>query len=229
LDKGGQTVGYLFIYRGLLSGRGRLLTPEKAGKEDWFSKLDAELEKKTIAVSRDRDELHMQKTRVNKMLIEDLWNILNRFSKIGVNMTMEPTYSTFFSFEKDAYPEKFTFRNDVDYETVNNLQLIDRSQVQGRMGDSLKIWHYSAESSMHVRMVFDYCEGEHYYKYAGWKRIFGQFVLYDSALADVDMERMHEVLRDVVVAWYESHLRNNRDILISHLKENYEKGETFTE
>lgn len=205
------------------------MAPEKAGKEDWFSKLDAELEKKTMAVSRDRDELHMQKTRVNKMLIEDLWNIMNRFGKIGVNMIMEPTYSTFIAFEKDSYPEKYSLRNDVDYEGLNNLQLIDRSQVQGRMGDSLKIWHYSADASPRVRMVFDYCEGEHYYKYAGWKRIFGQFVLYDASLADADGDQVHEVLRDVVIAWYESHLRNNRDILINHLKENYEKGETFTE
>ncbi|OPY34093.1 MAG: hypothetical protein A4E32_00362 [Methanomassiliicoccales archaeon PtaU1.Bin124] len=205
------------------------MTPEKAGKEDWFSKLDAELERKTMAVSRDRDELHMQKTRVNKMLIEDLWNIMNRFGKIGVNMIMEPTYSSFMSFEKDTYPEKYTLRSDVDYEVVNNLQLIDRSQVQGRMGDSLKIWHYMADASPRVRVVFDYCEGEHYYKYAGWKRIFGQFVVYDAALSDADGDRIHEVLRDVVLAWYESHLRNNRDILINHLKENYEKGETFTE
>lgn len=182
-----------------------------------------------MAVSRDRDELHMQKTRVNKMLIEDLWNIMNRFGKIGVNMIMEPTYSSFIAFEKDTYPEKYSLRSDVDYEAVNNLQLIDRSQVQGRMGDSLKIWHYTADSSPRIRMVFDYCEGEHYYKYAGWKRIFGQFVAYDAPLADADGDRIHEVLRDVVLAWYESHLRNNRDILINHLKENYEKGETFTE
>jgi hypothetical protein len=43
------------------------------------------------------------------------------------------------------------------------------------------------------------------------------------------MDRFHEKLADVVLAWYESHLRNNRDILISHLKEKYERGETFTE
>jgi hypothetical protein len=109
------------------------------------------------------------------------------------------------------------------------MQLIDRSQVQGRMGDSLKVWYYSVESAPHIRMVFDYCEGEHYYKYAGWKRIFGQFIIYDAALNDYDEEGMHEAMRDVVLSWYESHLRNNRDILINHLKENYEKGETFTE
>ncbi len=213
----------------ILSASGIILAPDKAGKDDWFAKLDAELERKTLAVSRDRDELHMQRTKINKALIEDLWNILNRFSKISVQMTMEPTYSTYAQFEKDGFPDKWSFRPEFDLESVTNMQLIDRSQVQGRMGDSLKVWYYSVESTPHIRMVFDYCEGEHYYKYAGWKRIFGQFIIYDAALNDYDEEGMHEAMRDVVLSWYESHLRNNRDILINHLKENYEKGETFTE
>ncbi|HSV42792.1 MAG TPA: hypothetical protein VLH13_05210, partial [Methanomassiliicoccales archaeon] len=142
------------------------MAPDKAGKDDWFSKLDAELEKKTMAVDRECDELKNQKTRINKALIEDFWNILNRFSKIGVQLTMEPVYSAFAHFEKDSFPDKWTFRPDFDLEVVNNVQLIDRSQVQGRMGDSLKIWYYLADSTPHIRMVFDYCEGEHYYKYA---------------------------------------------------------------
>jgi hypothetical protein len=144
-------------------------------------------------------------------------------------MTMEPTYSTFAQFEKDGFPDKWSFRPEFDLESVTNMQLIDRSQVQGRMGDSLKVWYYSVDSTPHIRVVFDYCEGEHYYKYAGWKRIFGQFIIYDAALNNYDEDQMHESLRDVVLSWYESHLRNNRDILITHLKENYEKGETFTE
>ncbi|MDD1773605.1 MAG: hypothetical protein LUQ14_03155, partial [Methanomassiliicoccales archaeon] len=74
-----------------------------------------------------------------------------------------------------------------------------------------------------------YCEGEHYYKYSGWKRIFGQFVIFDSPLVKLDMGKLHEKLGDVVKSWYESHLRRNRDILIKHLKDNYERGETFTE
>ena len=78
-------------------------------------------------------------------------------------------------------------------------------------------------------MVFEYCEGEHYYKYAGWKRVFGQFVIIDSALNDVDMDDVHDKLGEVVKAWYESHLRRNRDVLISYLKSNFEKGETFAE
>jgi hypothetical protein len=33
----------------------------------------------------------------------------------------------------------------------------------------------------------------------------------------------------VVKSWFESHLRHNREVLINALKENFEKGETFTE
>ena len=78
-------------------------------------------------------------------------------------------------------------------------------------------------------MVFEYCEGEHYYKYSGWKRIFTQRVLYDTTLSALSFDKLHKIMADVVKTWYESHLRRNREILIKHLKENYEKGESFTQ
>ena len=78
-------------------------------------------------------------------------------------------------------------------------------------------------------MVFEFCEGEHYYKYSGWKRIFGQYVLYDEYLDKVSLKRIHEVLADVVKVWYESHLRRNRDLILNHIKDNYERGESFTQ
>ena len=82
---------------------------------------------------------------------------------------------------------------------------------------------------MRIRMVFEYCEGEHYYKYAGWKRVFGQFLIYDAALSEMNMDELHENLAEVIKAWYESHLRRNREVLIAALGERFEKGETFTE
>jgi hypothetical protein len=77
--------------------------------------------------------------------------------------------------------------------------------------------------------VFEYCEGEHYYKYSGWKRIFTQRVLYDSTVNSVSLDKMHKALADIVSVWYESHLRRNRDLLIEHVKDKYDKGETFTQ
>jgi hypothetical protein len=78
-------------------------------------------------------------------------------------------------------------------------------------------------------MIFEYCEGEHYYKYAGWKRIFAQFVIYDAPLNKLSMDDLHKKMGDVIKAWYESHLKKDREFVIKHLKENYERGETFTE
>ncbi len=78
-------------------------------------------------------------------------------------------------------------------------------------------------------MVFEYCEGEHYYKYSGWKRIFTQRVLYDTTLNALSFDKLHKVLADVVKIWFESHIRRNRENLIKHVKDNYEKGETFSQ
>jgi hypothetical protein len=195
--------------------------------KDWFAELDAELQKQTEAISKDLAEMNNQKRAINKTLIEDFWKIFMRFGKINVNMTMEPSHEAFAVFE--VYPDVWHFKEGFNFAAVNSLQLVDRTTEQGRMGDSLKVWYYSVDSTPHVRMIFEYCEGEHYYKYAGWKRIFAQFVVYDAAMAKADLNKMHEKMSDVVKVWYESHLRRNRDVIIKHLKENFERGETFTE
>lgn len=205
------------------------MAPKDVGgkDEDWFAQLDAELERRTQAITKDVTELNNHKLRINKALVEDFWRIWMRFGKINVHFTMEPSYSAFAHF--DEFPDHWRFKEDFNFAGINNIQLVDRTQDQGRMGDSIKVWYYTEDSTPHLRMVFEYCEGEHYYKYAGWKRIFGQFVIFDSPLVKLDMGKLHEKLANVVKSWYESHLRRNRDILIRHLKDNYERGETFTE
>jgi len=200
---------------------------EAAKNVDWLAQLDAQLEKERESIVKDMSELNNQKRTINKALIEDFWNIWTRFDKINVNMTMDPPKEAFALFTD--YPDAWKFKDDFNYASVNSLQLVDRSQDQGRMGDSIKVWYYMVDSTPHLRMIFEYCEGEHYYKYAGWKRIFAQFVLFDSQLSRLDMNKLHDKFGDVVKAWYESHLRRNRDNIIKHLKENYERGETFTE
>jgi len=202
--------------------------PAKGGsQEDWFKDLDDELERKTQAITKDVVELSNQKININRTIIEDFWKILQRFGKINVHFTMEPSYSSWGQFEE--FPNEWQFKETFNFAGVNTVQLVDRTQDQGRMGDSLRVHYYTDESSPRMRVVFEYCEGEQYYKYAGWKRIFGQFILFDNSLARMNMDRFHEKLGDVIKAWYESHLRRNRDIMIKHLKDNYEKGETFTQ
>jgi len=107
--------------------------------------------------------------------------------------------------------------------------LTDRTPDQGRIGDALKVQHYDTDGKPRLRITFEYCEGEHYYKYSGWKRIWSIHTLYDAAAERTDAEQVHKVFSDVVKAWYESHLRRNRDLLIRHLKKNYERVETYNQ
>lgn len=195
--------------------------------EDWFAALDAELDKKTNEIMKEVVTQSNMRTDVNRTLIEDFWKIWIRFNKINIHLTIVPEYSSFAQFEE--YPTEWKFKDDFDFSVINNISLMDRTQDQGRVGDSIKAWYYAVDNKIHLRIVFEYCEGEHYYKYAGWKRIFGQYVLYDAFLDEVDLNKIHGVLGDIIKAWYESHLRRERDIILKHLKDKYPKGETFTE
>ena len=101
-----------------------------------------------------------------------------------------------------------------------------QTQDQGRVGDTLKVLHYKNGDTPHMKLVFEYCEGERYYKYSGWKRTYEEYVAYDSPIKKADLDQFHTILADIVKTWYESHLRRNRDHIISHMKKTYEKGET---
>jgi len=200
------------------------------GKDDsdWFSQLDEELEKKTVQITDNLAEQGLQKDTINKSLVEDLFRIWIRFNKINVHFSMQPDpQAPTFPAQFVVFPEQWSFKPDFPFGELDNAALTDRTQ--GRVGDSLKAWYYNVDSQMHLRMVFEFCEGEHYYKYAGWKRIFTQYVLLDLPVAKFEEKRYHDVLGDVIKVWYESHLRRDREIVLKHIREKYEKGETFTQ
>lgn len=199
------------------------------GKEgDWFAQLDEELEKKTVQITDNIVEQTTQKDAINKALVEDLFRIWTRFNKINVHFSMVPDpQDAMFPLQFVVYPEQWDFKPDYDFSVLDNAALTDRTQ--SRVGDSLKAWYYSVDSQTHFRMVFEFCEGEHYYKYAGWKRIFTQYVLLDIPVTKFEDKKYHDVLGDVIKAWYESHLRRDREIILKHIRDKYEKGETFTQ
>lgn len=225
----GNVIRYLFWEYHHQKGMPMTKSESKSGNEsdDWFAQLDAELDKKTNSIMKEVADQTNQKTDINRTLIEDFWKIWIRFNKINVHLTINPEYSSFALF--DEFPTEWRFKEGFDFSVMNHISLTDRTQDQGRVGDSIKVWYYAVDSKIHLRMVFEYCEGEHYYKYAGWKRIFSQYILYDSAVEKVDLKKIHDVLPDIIKVWYESHLRRERDIILKHLKEKYSKGETFTQ
>ena len=201
----------------------------KGEKGDWFDSLDAELQKKTTEILQDVGAQASKRTDLNKTLIEDCWKIWKRFNAMNVHLTLEPNYDRWAVFP-DTWPEgDWRWREGFNAAGIQAVTLTDRTPEQGRMGDALKIVHYDAEGRPRLKITFEYCEGEHYYKYSGWKRIWSIHTLLDASVDRIDMDQVHKVFADVVKAWFESHLRRNRDILIRHLKKNYERVETYNQ
>jgi len=204
------------------------MVAKKKGKDDWFESLDRELEESTKEIIESFGEQNTQKLEVNRSLIEDFWKIWKRFNKINVHFTLEPSYTAFAQFDEFPYGE-WKWRSSFNIAGVNRIELVDRTQDQGRIGDALRVSYYAENKRPSVRIDFQYCEGEHYYKYSGWKRIYSQHLLYDEPLEKVDMGDVHGVFKDVVKTWYESHLKRNRSILLNYLKSKYPSVETFTQ
>lgn len=195
-------------------------------KRGWFDDLDKELEKKTSEVIKDVGKKNVIKTDLNTVLMEDFLRVWGRFSKIGVHLTMEPTPTTFALF--DNYPESWKIKEDFDFSEVNSFSLLDTTQDEGRVGDTLLVNHYSVGTVPRFRMSFEFCEGEHYHRYLGWKRHYAKHILLEVPLDRAKLERVHDVLADIVRVWFESHLRRDREFLVNHIKENYERAESFT-
>jgi hypothetical protein len=197
--------------------------------DDWFSTLDAELERKTKEISKDLGERNVARLEINRTLIEDFWKIWKRFNKINVHFAIEPNHSNWAVFQ-DTFPDSdWSWRPGFNAAAVQTVQLLDRTMDQGRVGDALKVNYVDVDGKTRLRAIFEYCEGEHYYKYSGWKRIWTIHTLYDASLERVNLNDLHRMLADLVKVWYESHLRRNRDVLIKYLKQTFEKVETFNQ
>jgi len=195
--------------------------------DDWFEALDEELEKKTKEIVEDVSKTSEKRIEFTQTLLADIWRIWLRFNRINVTFKMEPEASSFLRFRD--YPNEWDLKNDeeFDYGGLNQISLIDVSPFQNRTGDALKVLFYPKDGETYVKMIFEFCEGEHYYKLAGWKRIFVQYILYEAPLKKAKLDDIHEMMGEIVKTWYESHLRKNRDIIIDHIRSKYVKGEEF--
>ena len=203
----------------------------KAGTrgDDWFDALDAELEKRTQEIVQEVGEESDEREELNRQIIEDFWKIWKRFNKINVVMAMEPAYSNWALFA-DTFPDgNWSWKPAFRPAAVSAIQLVDRTMDQGRVGDALKLAYVTVDDTPHLRATFEYCEGEHYYKYSGWKRIWSVHTLYDEPIGQVSLKDLRKLFTDLVKVWYESHLRRNRDLLIKHLKAEFERVETFNQ
>ncbi len=200
-----------------------------SAKGDWFDELDAELEEKTEETYESMGERDSKMAELNKQFIKDFWRVWIRFEKLNVHFSMQPDYSSFATF--DEFPEQWEFRDEFDFSSVRTLKLMDKTQQEGRTGDTLLLEYYTEDDETKLGLFFEFCEGETYYKYSGWKRIFARYTLFetDFPVEDDKMDDIHDTMKDVVKVWYESHLKGDRDLVIEHIKEEYTKTEEYPE
>src|SRR5438309_1533564 len=207
----------------------RNLHPKKAREEIQTEAAKAVRETKTREIIENVGEQNVARLELNKTLIEDFWKVWKRFNKINVHFALEPSYTNWGVFP-DTFPDgDWHWRPGFNTAAVQSIQLLDRSMDQGRVGDALKVNYVETDGKAHLRVTFEYCEGEHYYKYSGWKRIWTIHTLYDEPLDKTNVDDLHRLFADLVRVWYESHLRRNRDVLIKYLKQTFEKMETFNQ
>jgi hypothetical protein len=196
--------------------------------DDWFSDISDELERKISEISDDFNVSRSKRADVNRNLISDFWKIWKTFNKNGILFSIEPNYTAFAQFDDFPYGN-WRFKPGFSLDAVNMIQLSDRTHDQGRIGDSLRAFYHKEGDEDHLSIIFEYCEGEHYYKYSGWKRIFTQHLLYDSNVERIEMKKIHEVFKKLVKVWFESHLKRDRGYFLKHLASNYEKLKTYSQ
>lgn len=208
-----------------------MASKKKSKKEaaDWFDELDQELEKQTEKTFRDLGEKEKKRAEFNQQFIKDFWRIWIRFEKLNVHFSVKPEYSSFANF--DEFPEDWEFKDDFDFSGVRVIKLMDKTQEEERAGDTLLLEYYKEDDEDKVGLFFEFCGGETYYKYSGWKRIFARYTLFESdfPLKDKDVNNIHDIMKDVVKVWYESHLKRDRSIILEHIKSEYEKVEEYPE
>ncbi len=197
----------------------------KKEEVNWYEKLESELEKKREEVIKTISTEKETKKELSMNLIEDFWRIWLQFNKINVHFRMDPPHSEWGQFI--VFPDKWNLREDFDFSSVTEISLVDLTRDQNRTGDSLKIIYYNTDEGERIKMIFEFFEGEEYYKYSGLKRIYSQYILYDESVKKASLEKIRDILLKVIPKWYESHLKGDRSIIIDFIKKEYTKGETF--
>ncbi len=193
-------------------------------EDDFVASLKHELEKTQKSATEKGGEDLSHRSELNKRLLQDLWEVHNQFEEISVHLTIDPSQTLFATFVE--YPAKWTFRDVFDFGAVKTIELHDRTP--GWLGETLRFWYYKTpEGKPHLRAIFEWSDGESYHRYTGWMRMMSQAVLYDAPETAVSLHELHQVLKDVVVKWYASHIDRSPDAFVAHLKEKYPKGASY--
>lgn len=194
-------------------------------KPKWIEVLEKELELEKSAVRKVDSAQKSRLLRINRELAENFWHLWLRFNSLDAMMTMQPDPQGFINFT--VFPDEWRFKPDFDYSALDTIALVDTTQEQDRVGDSLIANYYTAGGECRFRLVFEFLEGEKYHRYAGWKRHIARHTLLDKPLESLTMPDIRKALGDVAKAWYGSYLKESRKVIVKFIRENYPQSETF--
>src|SRR2546430_2069169 len=131
------------------------MAAKKAKGDDWFSSLDAELEKKTREIIENVGEQNVARLELNKTLIEDFWKVWKRFNKINVHFALEPSYTNWGVFP-DTFPDgDWHWRPGFNTAAVQSIQLLDRSMDQGRVRSEEHTSELQSQSNLVCRLLLE--------------------------------------------------------------------------
>jgi hypothetical protein len=193
-------------------------------EDDWIQSLKTELTRTQKAAGEKGGEDLSHRADLNRRLLQDLWEVHNQFEDAAVHLTIEPSQTLFATFIE--YPDKWSFRDNFDFGAVKTVEVKDRTP--GWIGFTLRFWYYATpEAKNHLRGIFEWCDGESYHRYTGWMRMMSQAILYDAAEHQVNLHEIHQVLRDVVVKWFQAHIDRSPEKFVEHLRTKYPKGASY--
>ncbi|MGC8497029.1 MAG: hypothetical protein ACP5NL_03400 [Thermoplasmata archaeon] len=203
------------------------MVTKESKQEDWFEKLQSDLNKKSEEILKGYNLESDKKRSINIEMVQDLWRIYLKFVDVNVHFTLDPPATNWASFTD--YPTNWKIRDEYNFGALNSISFVDTTREDDRTGDALKMIYELGPDGEKIKITFEFFEGEKYYKYSGWKRTYEKHVLYESLVSKSSIDEIHNILSDLILKWYESHLKRDRNLLLNHIKEKYPITESFTE
>lgn len=203
------------------------MVTKESKQEDWFEKLRSDLNKKSEEILKSYNLESDKKRSINIEMVQDLWKIYLKFVDVNVHFTLEPPATNWASFTD--YPTTWKIRDEYNFGALNTISFVDTTREDDRTGDALKMIYELGPDGENIKISFEFFEGEKYYKYSGWKRTYAKHTLYENLVSKASIDDIHNILATLILKWYESHLKRDRNFLINYVKEKYPLSESFTE
>lgn len=161
---------------------------------------------------------------VTSTVLQDMWRIWFRFDSMNLSFALSPSYTEFLRFHE--FPDRWYLDEYYNFAALSRAAVTDRSSAE-RDGDALVLSYRTEKETTYATILFEYFKGEQYMKYKGWKRVFGQLILYESPVLSFNVNTYRSMMADIAEAWVSSHVRRRRDEFLERLVRQFPSAPAF--